>query len=716
MLNLIANTMTMAGALGEFRGVRGLRRKGDGSALEMVGESQEALRTMYEDGELRELTIDAVVFKSQYPNANFYHFRIEDLPAMARSFAEIPFLQDHNERTIDARLGVVESGRYEGDELVTAIRLTSDAGLRAYFEGRVDRFSISIFYSGTTCSVCGNDWQDYHECMHWPGRTYEYEGADGVTRELLCEIIFDDPTGREVSAVNVPAVAGTGLLEVGPDGEGDITMAGLQDMKEEGEGLVDAAAETAAEIVAYPTPGASLAGEVAGEMSDWLKVARDSGRDAMLASSRLSAPAQAAVLRMVGDHYTPASLQEAIDVQRAVLAAEREAQGGVVTGHRVLDAGGMLAPEDRAAEAVDWMFGVDGAQSPGYGLMKPAELYVWITGDRSLSGKFDGELAQMANANTSTFGGMTRNSLNKKIEAHFAAMMTYKWFESIVDVVPHDGSSQPIDMVVVDGMANLPIVAEAGPYTEAKSGDSREVMSFKKRGYYVGITLEMIKRSEMSRLRAIPMSIVMSCLRTRSNSVAELFTQASGTGPTMTDDSKKLFHTDHGNLGTNAFGMSGWKANRNRIWSQTVPGTSKPFGLWPRFVLLPADTYDDALSLFGYGRGIDQGMPSSGGSAQVPNPYAEDRPNDMRPMPLAVPEFTDTNDWAVITHPAEFTPIKMAYDHAPEGRMHPPPELFEVTDPNSGLMFTNDVMPLKVRDWYSVGVSTFVGVGKNNVA
>ena len=53
----------------------------------------------------------------------------------------------------------------------------------------------------------------------------------------------------------------------------------------------------------------------------------------------------------------------------------------------------------------------------------------------------------------------------------------------------------------------------------------------------------------------------------------------------------------------------------------------------------------------------------------------------------------------------------------PAGGRHPAPELFSVaTSPTSGLMFTNDVLPVKVRDWFAYGVSTWRGIGKRNVA
>ena len=34
----------------------------------------------------------------------------------------------------------------------------------------------------------------------------------------------------------------------------------------------------------------------------------------------------------------------------------------------------------------------------------------------------------------------------------------------------------------------------------------------------------------------------------------------------------------------------------------------------------------------------------------------------------------------------------------------------------AGLMFTNDTLPIKIRDWWAYGVATYVGVGKNNVS
>ena len=59
--------------------------------------------------------------------------------------------------------------------------------------------------------------------------------------------------------------------------------------------------------------------------------------------------------------------------------------------------------------------------------------------------------------------------------------------------------------------------------------------------------------------------------------------------------------------------------------------------------------------------------------------------------------WTDTNDWAAVADPSLYPTIGIGYRY---GRT---PEIFSVASENTGLMFTNDVMPVKVRWFYAVG-------------
>ncbi len=444
----------------------------------------------------------------------------------------------------------------------------------------------------------------------------------------------------------------------------------------------------------------------------WGNYLRAQGISSALAGSGLPPAAREAVRLGLPENVTPEGVESAIAVQRRALA--EVAGDGVVQGLKPLAISGMRTAEDELRQAVDWMFGASEVL-PRPHLRSVRDIYQVLTGDSEWYGAFYPDRVQFATGTTSLFPGMAANALNKVVQLHYDNQMTYRWFENIVEVLPHDGSTHDVKMVMVDGVADLPTVAEGAAYTEATVGDSSESMAFSKKGVYIGITLEMIRKSDIARIRAVPRALVQASIRTRSGRIAYIFTQATGTGPTLADDSTVLFHANHGNIATVAFADAEWAAARKRIFAQTVPGTGAKLGLWPRFALLPIDLYDTALILFGYGTG-DVGKPSAAATAQTPNPYAESRQGDPRAIPVVVPEFTDTNNWAYITDPREHAPIKMAYANQPGGNGHPAPEVFQVQSETAGLMFSNDVLPVKIRDWFAYGVATYVGVGKNNVA
>jgi hypothetical protein len=702
---------------------------------------RQRLRAQVQAGELGELEFAAVVYRTG-PNANFVRFRPEDLAAFAASFAGQPFLRNHDVADIGARDGTILESQLVGGppapaelalgEIRQRIRLTTARGIRDFAEGIIDRFSIAWTFEGVICSICGQDWL---RCEHRPGQRYpvtadcrplavdrSQRSAVNGQPSAVCELIFVRPAGKETSAVNAPAVPGTRVLDQLwqlKQGNQEVTKEGMA-MDKQGIWLpngsmipvaqttetvqnLDAGQETAALRAEVQTLQAQM---VARQVDDLIAGAGLSvaGQEVVRLACAGAPAAQA------GDTTFATRL---IQAQRRVEAAA--AAPRVVQGIRPVTAGQMTTPEERVQSALNWLFGVRDEPAPPPSLRSLRDLYQAITGDHNWYGVFNPEWAQLSSATTSTLAGMVVNAFNRVVRMHYDNLATYRWYERITDVVPHDGSTHDVAMVFMDGLANLPAVDEGAAYTEATVGDSKETFAFAKHGHYVGITLETIRRSDIQRLQAIPREMVKASIRTRSAAIAGMFTAAGGAGPTLADDSKALFHTDHGNLDVAALDATAWGAARQRIWSQTVPGTSAPLGLWPTFCLVPIELYDAALELFGYGSG-DVGKPNSGGTAQAPNPYGDSRPGDPRPIPIVVPEWSDAANWAYIVDPRLHPVICMAYANAPQGGAHPLPEIFEVTSETSGLMFTNDTLPVKIRDWWGYGVASYVGVGKNNVA
>ncbi len=363
----------------------------------------------------------------------------------------------------------------------------------------------------------------------------------------------------------------------------------------------------------------------------------------------------------------------------------------------------------------DWLFGAPGAKLPPPELRRADALYRAVTGDVEMQGKFNPSHVAFAAANTTTLADLAVNAMNKVVIELYTNLTAYRWYELITSVQATDGSLHDMQWLQMGGVAALPVVAEGAAYTELAVTDTKETGAFYKYGAYVGITDKMLRNSEIDKLQAIPKSLTISAIRTRSAAIAAIFTQAAGLGPTLAQDSKALFVADnsHGNYATTVYSIAAWKAARLECMKQAELGSAKRQALWPKFLLLPADLYDQALIDFGYGAG-------PGGYPATPNndvnPYAMDRPGDPRPVPVLVPEWTDTTDWAWIVDPRIAPVICMAYGDNPGGTTHPAPQLFSVTDPSSGLLFTNDTLPIKVRDIFAYGVATYRGIGKRVVA
>lgn len=446
----------------------------------------------------------------------------------------------------------------------------------------------------------------------------------------------------------------------------------------------------------------------------WMAALQSATTTAIIAASGLPATVQQRLRE--GRYDSAEAVYDAVERARGELAALREGEVVRLGGRGPRDGwGGRRAairlndPLDEARDLVGFFFGADGATTPPPNLRNFADLYVALTGDIHFRGVFDGTRLMFSGATTTTLANLAVDAMNKVIVQQFQTLDHYRWFERIASVEPNDGRLHDMKWITLGGIGNLPSVSEGAAYTELSVADVKETAAFVKRGGYVGITREMIKNSDIMQLQAIPRALAVAAVRTRSAAVAALFTANSGIGPTLSQDSKALFHTDHANLATTALGTdaTAWRAARKECFKHAEVNSAKVLGIFPRFLLVPAELYDTALSILGYG----EGMPVT----YVPE--AQDRGfADPRPIPLVVPDWTDANDWAYIVDPAVYPVIQMSYSQAPGGRRHPIPELFAVVSETSGLMFTNDTLPIKVRDEFALGVNGHRGIGKRNVA
>lgn len=156
-------------------------------------------------GEFVELEMVATVFvQRDTPNYNFLRFKPGDLPSLAKSYTNTPFLRDHGTSEQERRGGTIMSSKLihgEGEKLIEQrLHLVKPWAVESALDGTLDRFSIGWYRGGTSeCSICSASWL---QCGHWPGELDEKTGK-------LCELVQVNPRGKETSYVNAPAVLGT---------------------------------------------------------------------------------------------------------------------------------------------------------------------------------------------------------------------------------------------------------------------------------------------------------------------------------------------------------------------------------------------------------------------------------------------------------------------------------------------------------------------------
>ena len=669
-------------------------------------EGRAEMLRMIDGGETEFIEFEAVTFVHG-PNRNHLTFREGELPEFAASFAGQPFLRNHDLNDIGARDGTISDSKLVGKEFHQVIRLTTRQGMLDYLEGRIDRFSIGWEFKDILCSVCGLSWE---LCSHMPGRTYERVPGGA---KLACELIFTEPRGRETSAVNSPAVDGTHILTALHTFKEEYTMndspttgstpstpteARLEQNRETIAALLGEAERQKALDSALTASNATLAATCGYLLS------------AALSASKLPEITQGRLRKTFeGKVFGASELQTAIDEARAEVSA--------LTGSLAVQGpgrvSGMYDSADKMQAAFDDLLGAK--REPGAETLNVPRLsgireaYLMLTGDRDFHGGYYPMQTQLAT--TADFSGLVKNALNKMIVSDWAQMGAagYDWWRNIVKV-EHFETLNDITGTLIGTVGSLSTVLEGAEYTELAIGDSPETASFIKKGGYIPLTLELIDRDETRKLRAYPSELARAALRELSATIAAIFTQASGTGPTMADTGV-LFNSTavttaggHANLLTTALSVAQWDVVAAAMYNQPMLnkqatgyyGVGKKMALEPKFCLVPRALRLTAMDCF------------MNGWITTDNKHTENMLKGMV-QPLVVPEWTDANDWAAVADP------NMAPSIIVGERFGLVPEVFVAGRDNDPAVFMNDETRIKVRHFTAVLVGDFRPLHKENV-
>lgn len=134
----------------------------------------------------------------------------------------------------------------------------------------------------------------------------------------------------------------------------------------------------------------------------------------------------------------------------------------------------------------------------------------------------------------------------------------------------------------------LPEVPANHGYDEADIGEKYESWAIKDYGATFTISDRATRADSKGVLPRIPQLLGRAARRTVSASVANLFEQQSGTGPTMNEDSAVAFSTTNSNYAAVDISLAYVQAAYGAFSAQTAYGSNRPMGLKPRWLVVPS--------------------------------------------------------------------------------------------------------------------------------
>jgi hypothetical protein len=528
------------------------------------------------------------------------------------------------------------------------------------------------------------------------GRPAHY--VEGITALKSVDLVTEPSAGGEIVQEILESVepqpAGTGPAEPAPDGQTGIAPEPAAD----GALPPAAAPHGQAEIVAPvpPLPAAPGPARAIRVLEAQLELER------ALAGQQPPLPpllANHLRTRFAGQAPTRQQIQEAIAEELVALDLLRQQLGlaapppaspvsghGVPKHHLAVLGDGPTRGLAAVQAAMDRLFdlevseadrrALDGARIPAWSGLR--EAYVQITGDAAVHGRVDPERSIIREANevtTAVLAEVVRNSMTKRLVRDYQGQ-PQDWRRFCTIRAIRDFKTQ--DRIRLFDFSSLSTVAENATYPNLPWDDARETYTPAKRGNLVVVTREMILNDDLDAVRKIPQKLAIAAGITINEFVAGLFTANAGAGATLSDGFPVFDATNHANAGTAALSSASLQAALVAMLKQTS-SAGKRLGIRPRFLLVPPDLLFTALVLVN--------------STLAPGSNTNDV-NVLRGAleVIAMPVFTDTNNWYLLTDPAQVETIEIGFVGGQET-----PELFVQDGPTTGAVFTNDAITYKIR-------------------
>lgn len=199
----------------------------------------------------------------------------------------------------------------------------------------------------------------------------------------------------------------------------------------------------------------------------------------------------------------------------------------------------------------------------------------------NLTGMSKSEIAYRAMHSTSDFPLLLSNIARKSLMAGYEAEeQTWRPLARQRNLPDFKASTE----LMVAGQIVPEKILEGGEYRSATIKEADQSWSLETYAKKIKVTRQLIINDDLDALGRIPQMIGRGMSLLESNVMWDLLTS----NPTMGEDSKTLFHADHGNTGTGAIGEDALSDARKALRNQEDLAGNR-VNLRPRYLIVPTE-------------------------------------------------------------------------------------------------------------------------------
>lgn len=420
-----------------------------------------------------------------------------------------------------------------------------------------------------------------------------------------------------------------------------------------------------------------------------------------LAQSGLPVPAQEKLQKMFGGSAP------SIDVLQAAIKLEKEMLDKLYSSGSVRGCGDSrvnlgLEPTDKLQAAFDGMFKVKVADNlktvPAFTSLRAA--YVEMTGDHDVNGVLSPQqLSRMQAAyGDTTFAYALGNTLYRRLTQDYREFTDYGVSRLVGNNIRNATDFRPLESVRIGYYGDLPTIdTDNDDYPDlGEVTDEKIEYALKEKGGIITINRKMIINNDLRLIERIISRLPRAGRRTVARTVWTPFL----TNATYKGDNKAIFHVDHNNLGSAAYGIAAAQAAKTALFNQTEPGSGERLGLVPVTVAFPSE-------LDGIVTNVNNFNPQAVAIADGNSMFNFFKPEGLVKSPF----MTDPNDWMMFADPNECEIVELAFLNGQQE-----PIMLVADNPGGGQMFVGGRIQYKIMHDHNAEVVDYRGAYKGAVA